>query len=74
MVKKLWILFILVLIATLIGDFYMHPHNKFEIANLRFFNAIFGFSSCAAIVFVSKILGVFLKRKENYYKEIREDE
>ncbi|PIR38899.1 MAG: hypothetical protein COV35_05310 [Alphaproteobacteria bacterium CG11_big_fil_rev_8_21_14_0_20_39_49] len=74
MVKRLWILFILALIAALAGDFYMHPHNKFEIANYRFFNAIFGFASCVAIVIVSKVLGVFLKRKENYYKEVREDE
>jgi len=75
MVKKLWILFSIVLIATLIAEvYYMHPHAKFEIANTPFFHAIFGFGSCAAIVIVSKVLGIFLKRKEDYYKEVRHDE
>ena len=73
MVKKLWVLLVVLLIASLAGDFYMHPHYKFELANMRFFHAIFGFASCLAIVIASKIMGIFLRRKTDYYKEGRDD-
>lgn len=73
MKKKYWIVFIISLIATLIAELSFYPHKHFGIAGIPFFHALIGFLSFFAIVIVAKILGIFLKRKENYYKEVRHD-
>lgn len=72
--KTWWALFIVVLAATLVAEGWMHPHVTFGIEGLPYFNAAFGFLSCAAIVIISKFLGFFLKRKEEYYKEKNQDD
>ena len=68
--KKLWIVFIIVLGATLVAEHWVQPYAKFGIDGLPYFKAWFGFLACAVIVFVSKFLGFFLRRKEGYYKEV----
>lgn len=72
-IRILWAIFIVVLIATLIAEKWMHPHAVFGIEGTPLFNAWFGFASCAAIVVVSKFIGIFVKRKEGYYKEAKND-
>ncbi|MDB2414267.1 hypothetical protein N9W34_00670 [Rickettsiales bacterium] len=62
-----WVLFIVILLLSLVAEHATHPHVVFGIEDIPYFNAIFGFLSCVAIVLVSKILGVFLKKPENYY-------
>jgi len=69
LVRRCWAVFIFVLVVTLGLEFTMHPHNYFDLANTPFFNAWFGFVSCVVIVLVSKFLGIFLKRKEDYYSK-----
>lgn len=71
--KIAWLIFIIILAGVLFAERFMHPHEVFGIEATPLFNAWFGFLSCAAIVFVSKFLGIFLKRKEGYYKESRVD-
>jgi hypothetical protein len=71
--KKFWVMLIILLLTALAGEFYMHPHYKFEIASIPFFKAIFGFIACVAITIISKIIGILLKRKTDYYKEVRDD-
>ena len=68
-VKNAWIAFTVMLVAALIAEYFTNPHVVFGIEGKKFFYAWFGLIACAAIVFVSKFLGIFLKRKENYYKE-----
>lgn len=41
----------------------MHPH--FDIEDMPVFHAIYGFISCAAIIFASKALGLFVKQEES---------
>ena len=72
-IKILWVIFILLLIGALAAEGLMHPHVTFGIEGTLFFNAWFGFLSCAAIILLSKFIGFFLKRKETYYKEARDD-
>ena len=62
--KKLLIAFIITLIATLIAELSMYPEKRLGIAGIPFFHALIGFFSCFAIVFIAKIVGFFLKRKE----------
>ena len=60
---------IAVLAMTLALEFTMHPHASFGIDGTKFFHAWYGFVACLGIIIVSKLLGVILKRPENYYDE-----
>ena len=68
-IRLLWLLFLLTLAATLAAEFFIHVHAYFGIDGWRFFNAGFGFLSCAGIIIFSKLVGVFLKRPTAYYEE-----
>lgn len=62
-------LFGAMLLATLVAEKFMHAHGYFGIDQTPFFYAWFGFSSCLMIIFISKFLGLFLKRSDRYYDE-----
>ena len=66
-IRLLWIVFIAVLALTLFPDFFIHPHAYFGIDGSFGFFAWYGFVTCAAMVAVAKVLGIFLKRKDTYY-------
>ncbi len=67
-IKLLWKLFIAVLAATVLAEFVIEQHDgHFGIDETFGFSAWFGFVSCLVLVAVSKLLGVFLKRKDTYY-------
>lgn len=66
-VRLLWKIFAAALVASLIAGFFVHPHAHFGIDGTLFFNAWYGFFACAGIIFISKLLGIFLKRPESYY-------
>lgn len=67
-IKKWWAAFIILLLLTLVAEFFITPHPHFGIDGTLFFNAWYGFLSCAGIVVASKLLGFILKRKTNYYE------
>jgi hypothetical protein len=71
--KKLLVVFIIALVATLIAELAVYPEKHFGVGGIPFFYALIGFFSCFTIVFIAKIVEFFLKRKENYYKEVRHD-
>lgn len=77
MKKIIWILFILALFASLVAEHFVPPHAPVDgvihIENKPYFYAWFGFASCFIIVIVSKFLGFFLKRREDYYREAKND-
>lgn len=68
-IKKLWIIGIAILIATVALEFTIHPHGYFGIDGTFGFNAWFGFAACAGMVLFAKLLGIFLKRKDTYYDD-----
>lgn len=70
-IKRVWIISGIILVLSLIAEFFILPHKEDEIESQRFFYAIYGFISCVAIVIISKLLGAFLKRNENYYSNRR---
>lgn len=57
-----------VLLLTLMAEWFVSIHAHFGVDGTQGFYAWFGFISCVAIVLVSKVLGLILKRKEHYYK------
>ena len=64
---RLWIAFIAVLAVTVAAGFAVDLHPHFDFERLPAFAAFFGFLACVALVFGSKLLGVMLKRRDDYY-------
>ncbi len=61
------IIFAICLLATLVAEFFINIHNFFGAEENMFFHAWFGFLSCLGLVIISKFLGIFIKRSEEYY-------
>ena len=66
-VTRLLIVFYLSLLALLIADFFIHKHGEFSWEGSPEFFAVYGFVSCVALIFIAKVLRLFIKRDENYY-------
>ena len=59
---------------ALLPEFFLHHHPHFEESGFTLdggfgFYAWYGFLTCAGMVALAKILGIFLKRKDTYYDE-----
>ena len=68
-IKKLWIGFVVVLVLTVVAQFFVKVKGYFGVDDWFAFPAIFGFVSCLIMVIFAKLLGAFLKRDERYYDE-----
>ncbi|MDT8409638.1 MAG: hypothetical protein RQ741_08580 [Wenzhouxiangellaceae bacterium] len=66
-IRKLWWGFAVVLTATVAAQFFVHVHGYFTVDEWPGFNAVYGFLTCVAMVLVAKLLGLFLKRPDDYY-------
>lgn len=70
----LWALLFLILTLSLLPSLVMHHHGhfpseRFDLDTQFGFYAWFGFVTCAAMVAMAKVLGIFLKRDDNYYDD-----
>lgn len=68
-IKLLWLISSVVLALTVLAQLIISIKGYFGVDGWFGFGAAFGFLSCLAMVLVSKFLGLFLKREEDYYKE-----
>ena len=66
-VKRLLGLFYFSLLVLLIVDFFIHKHADFLWEGATNFFAVYGYVSCVLLIFIAKILRIFIKRDENYY-------
>lgn len=66
-IRKLWIMLYAVCGLLVIPDFFTHRHAHFGITSFFSFYAVLGFISCSALILFSKIIGLILKVKEDYY-------
>ena len=66
-VKRVLGTFFISLIVLLIMDFFVHKHSEFPWEGYPDFFAVYGFVSCALLIFLAKILRLFIKRDERYY-------
>ena len=66
-IRKLWIIFIAILVVTVIAGIFVHQHESFGIEDSFGFYAWYGFITCVGMVILAKVLGLFLKRPEDYY-------
>lgn len=66
-IRKLWLMFIAVLLVTLVAGLFVHQHESFGIEDSFGFFGWYGFITCVGMVIFAKVLGLFLKRPEDYY-------
>lgn len=66
-IKKLWILLYAACALTVVLELFMHKHPHFGFDGFFAFHAILGFVSCAILILFSKVIGLVLKVKEDYY-------
>ena len=66
-IRKLWILLYAVCVLTILPDFFIHKHAAFGFDGFFAFYAILGFAACAVLILFSKLVGRFLKVREDYY-------
>ena len=66
-VKRLWQVFIAVLIITVGLQLIVTVKGYFGVDGWFGFGAVFGFLSCLVMVLVAKALGVVLKRPAQFY-------
>ncbi|MCR9106422.1 MAG: hypothetical protein NXI15_14085 [Gammaproteobacteria bacterium] len=68
-IRRLWLGFALVLAATVLLQLVVKVKGYFVVDGWFGFAAAFGFACCVAMVLVAKLLGVILKRREDYYDD-----
>ncbi|MGE0224754.1 MAG: hypothetical protein AB7F35_08635 [Acetobacteraceae bacterium] len=66
-IRRLWILFAVILALTVLADLFVDHHAVFGIEGTFGFGAWYGFLSCVALVLFAKALGAILKRPDSYY-------
>jgi hypothetical protein len=66
-IRKLWLLLYIFCALTLIPDFFAHREAHFGLDGFFGFYALLGFISCVVLILFSKLVGLVLKVKENYY-------
>jgi len=55
------------LVVLLIVDIFIHKHAEFPWEDAPEFFAVYGFVSCVGLIFIAKVLRIFIKRDEHYY-------
>ena len=66
-VKRLLVIFYASLVVLLVVDFFVHKHADFAWEEATDFYAVYGYASCVLLIFIAKLLRVFIKRDEKYY-------
>jgi hypothetical protein len=68
-IRILWIVFAVILAATVVAQVVIHPHGVFGIDGSFAFNAWYGFLACVAMILFARLLGAAIKRRDTYYDE-----
>jgi len=53
-------------------DFFIHRHIYTDIEKIPTFYAIYGFVACSILVYIAKLMRIFLIRDEGYYDEMED--
>ena len=67
-IRVLWLVFAAVLGLSVVAGLFVHPHAHFGIEGSFGFYAWYGSVTCVAMVVLAKLLGIFLKRPDDYYQ------
>jgi hypothetical protein len=66
-IRRLWILGLIILGFTVLGEYLVERHPLFSLDRLPGFNAIFGFLACVGLILVAKLIALALMRADTYY-------
>jgi hypothetical protein len=67
-IRLLWLAFAAILGLSVLAGFFVRQHDHFGIESSFGFYAWYGFVTCVAMVVLAKLLGVLLKRPDDYYR------
>lgn len=73
-IRKLWIGFSVVLALVVMAQMVIYIKGYFGIDAWYGFGAVYGFGSCLLMVLVAKVLGLLLKRPQDYYESQSESQ
>lgn len=68
-IRYLWIGFSVVLALTVLAQLFISIKGYVGVDKWFGFGAAFGFLACVAMVLFAKVLGIVLKRREDYYQQ-----
>ncbi|GEO82805.1 hypothetical protein [Pararhodospirillum oryzae] len=68
-IRRLWIVGLATLAVTVLVEPFVEHHPAFAFEGWFAFPAWFGFLACVVLIAVSKVMGLFLKRKDTYYDD-----
>jgi sterol desaturase/sphingolipid hydroxylase (fatty acid hydroxylase superfamily) len=68
-IRLLWWVFAVVLAVSVAVQLMFKVKGYFGVDGWLGFGAVYGFLACLAMVLFAKLLGWFLKRNEDYYRE-----
>ena len=68
-IRRLWIGFAVVLALTVLAQLVVDVEGHFGVDGWFAFGAVFGFFSCVLMVLGAKLLGLILKRSDDYYDD-----
>jgi len=73
-IRLLWLVFAGILGLSVSAGLFVDQHAHFGIEGSFGFYAWYGFVTCVAMVVLAKLLGIFLKRPEDYYARPEDDD
>ena len=68
-IKKLWACSIVLLVFLLLVQLIFPIKGHFEVESWIGFGAWFGFLACVLMILFSKLLGLIVKKSEDYYEK-----
>ena len=68
-IKKLWVCSIVLLVSLILVQLIFPIKGHFEVESWIGFGAWFGFIACILMILFSKILGLVVKKPEDYYEK-----
>ena len=66
-IKKLWVSSIVLLVCLVLVQLFFPIKGHFEVESWIGFGAWFGFIACILMILFSKVLGLVVKKSEDYY-------
>ena len=66
-IKKLWVFSIVLLVSLVLVQLFFPIKGHFEVESWIGFGAWFGFIACILMILFSKVLGLVVKKSEDYY-------
>ena len=72
-IRKLWVCSIVLLVSLVVVQLIFPIKGHFEVESWIGFGAWFGFIACILMILFSKILGLVVKKPEDYYEKDKEN-